>query len=44
MTQPDDLATTEQLEELRRLAPDDEIPDGMRNAEAEQRLVELRGR
>lgn len=37
------LATPEQMDELRSLAgPDEDIPDGMRAAEAAQRIVELR--
>ena len=44
MTQPDDeMATPEQMEELRSLAgPDEDIPEGMRASEAKQRIVELR--
>ena len=39
-------ATSEQLEELRRLASaaGEEIPEGITATEAQQRLVELRGR
>ena len=41
---PDDLATPEQLEELRSLAAaaGEEVPPGIRAAEAAQRIVELR--
>ncbi len=41
---PDDLATPEQLEELRSLAAaaGEEVPAGIRAAEAAQRIVELR--
>jgi len=41
---PDGLATPEQLEELRALAAaaGEEVPDGIRAAEAAQRIVELR--
>ena len=52
MTQPhdqtaspaqDELASPEQIDELRSLAgPDEEIPDGMRASEAQQRITELR--
>ena len=44
MTQPDDeMATPEQMKELRSLAgPDEDIPEGMRASEAAQRIVELR--
>ena len=38
----DDLATSEQLEQLRSLAGDEEIPEGMRASEAAQRLAELK--
>jgi len=36
------MATPEQLEELRSLAGDEDIPAGMRAAEAAQRIAELR--
>ncbi len=43
MTAPDEeLATSEQLDELRSLAGNEEIPEGMRAAEAAQRINELR--
>lgn len=39
----DELASTEQLDELRSLlAPGEDLPDSMRAHEAAQRIVELR--
>ena len=44
VTQPDEeLASPEQMQELRSLAgPDEDIPEGMRASEAKQRIVELK--
>lgn len=45
-TPEEQRATPDQLAELRTLAADagEELPEGMTAVEAEQRLVELRGR
>ncbi|MEP6852915.1 MAG: hypothetical protein ABJA87_09695 [bacterium] len=43
MSEPEEqMASEEQLQELRSLAGDEDIPDGMRASEAAQRIVELR--
>ena len=41
-TPDEQMATDEQLQQLRDAAPEEEFPEGMRASEAEQRLVELR--